>query len=66
MLNRDPRPVDAATVREVARLLEKRIEAVDLAAGCPACHESLARRFVIQLRRLAEEATGATSPGKAA
>jgi uncharacterized protein (UPF0212 family) len=57
-----------ATVREVAALLEKRIEAVEVLGdgGCPACHEALAGRFVVQLRRLAGDAATAPSPGKAA
>lgn len=64
----DATRLDVSTVRELARMLEKRIGAVEAFAdgGCPVCHEAQARRFVVQLRRLADEAAEAGSPGKAA
>jgi hypothetical protein len=51
-----PPPVllDPATVRELARLLAERLDAVKRygTGGCPTCHEAEAHAFLAQLRKL--------------
>ena len=52
----EPARLDAATVREVARLLEERIRAVEIygAGGCPTCQDAEARAFLGRLRLLGD------------
>ena len=49
-------PLDPVTVRELARVLAKRIDDVTTygAGGCAACHDAEARAFLAQLRKLAD------------
>jgi len=50
----EPRRLDAATVREIARLLDERVRAVEVygAGGCPTCHDGEARAFLGRLQRM--------------
>lgn len=49
-----PLPLDAATLRELARMLAKRLDAVKTygAGGCPTCRDGEAHAFLAQLRKL--------------
>lgn len=49
-----PVPLDPAAVRELVRLLAKRLDEVMAygAGGCPTCRDAEARAFLAQLRRL--------------
>ena len=49
-------PLDAATLRHVAKLLEDRLQAVVTygAGGCPSCHDAELRGAITTLKRLQE------------
>lgn len=55
--NAKPVPLDPATLRELARMLAKRLDEVKIygAGGCPTCRDAEANAFLAQLRRLTEE-----------
>jgi hypothetical protein len=50
----DPLKLDLATVRELARVLAERLDAVAAFGSCPTCHEAEARAFFAPLRRVLE------------
>jgi hypothetical protein len=48
----DPLTLDLATVRELARVLEERLDEVTAFGSCPTSHEAKARAFLTRLRRV--------------
>jgi hypothetical protein len=51
----DPLDLDLATVRELARVLEERLDAVGAFGSCSTCHEAEASAFLARLRRVLED-----------
>jgi hypothetical protein len=47
--------LDLATVRELARALAERLDAVGAFGSCPTCREAEARAFLARLRRVLED-----------
>lgn len=56
-------PLDVATLRHVAMLLEDRLQAVVTygAGGCPTCHDAELRSAIVTVKRLAELKTATNS-----
>ena len=51
----DPLKLDLATVRELARVLAERLDAVAAFGSCSTCHEAEARAFLARLRRVLDD-----------
>jgi hypothetical protein len=51
----EPLTLDLATVRELARVLAERLDAVAAFGSCSTCHEAEARAFLARLRRVLDD-----------
>jgi hypothetical protein len=54
----DPLDLDRTTLRELARVLDERLAAVQAFGSCPTCHEAEAKAFLARLRGLLKETGG--------